>query len=237
MPARAFDVVFLAAGGVLVHPDGARVVAHLATAGISVDAAALLEAHYRGMLAADVAGSGPEEFDAYQHAYVGHLGLIGPVAKHAVDLLDALFAAGGLWTEPLPWARDGLAAIGATGLPIVIVSNADGTVDQLLAAHELLQVGPGPGCEVAAIIDSGVVGVAKPDPRIFELALASVGASADRAVYVGDAWGYDVVGARAAGVTPVLLDPLGLRPDADCTRLASLVDLPELLNGTERPAR
>ncbi len=143
--------------------------------------------------------------------------------------LDDLWQRGGLWTMPLPGAAEGLAAIAATGLPIVIVSNADGTVADLLTRSGLVQVGPGPGVEVAAIIDSGAVGVAKPDPRIFELALAVTGATADRAVHVGDAYQYDVRGARAAGIHPVLVDPLGLRTDVDCDRIEHLADLVELL--------
>ena len=99
----------------------------------------------------------------------------------------------------------------------------------VLATAGLLQVGPGPGVEVTAIIDSGAVGVAKPDPAIFELALAAAGTTADRAIHVGDAYQYDVRGARAAGVRPLLMDPLGLRGDVDCERIASLAEVADLL--------
>jgi putative hydrolase of the HAD superfamily len=145
-------------------------------------------------------------------------------------VLQDLWQISGLWRQALPWAAEGLAALAATGVPIVIVSNADGTVDQVLADAGLLQVGPGPGTEVFAIVDSGAVGVAKPDPAIFELALDLVGATADRAIHVGDAYQYDVRGARAAGVRPVLVDPLGIRTDADCERVASLLDVLALLS-------
>ena len=63
------------------------------------------------------------------------------------------------------------------------------------------------GVPVAAVIDSGAVGVAKPDPGIFTLALNAVGVEAARAVHVGDTVAADVVGARAAGVRPLHLDP------------------------------
>ena len=98
-----------------------------------------------------------------------------------------------------------------------------------IEAAGLLQVGPGPGIEVAGIIDSGVVGVAKPDPRIFDHALQVVGATADRAVHVGDAYQYDVRGARAAGIRPILVDPLGIRDDADCERVPDLLAVADLL--------
>ncbi len=226
MADRPFDVVFLDAGGVLVSPLAERVEAALAAAGLPVDPERLFEAHYRGMHAVDRARADPEVFTDYHAAYAGHLGFAGHArAEEVATLLDVLWSAGGLWTQPLPWAAEGLAAIAATGLPIVIVSNADGTVAELLATSGLLQVGPGPGVEVTGIIDSGAVGVAKPDPRIFELALELVGATADRAIHVGDAYQYDVRGARAAGVHPVLVDPLGIRDDCDCDRVASLLDV------------
>lgn len=197
-----------------------------ADAGYAVDPDLLLEAHYRGVLAIDAAEAEPEVFGDYHLAYAAHLGLVD---GDAALVLEGLWGRSGLWSQPLPWAAAGLAAISATGVPIVIVSNADGTVAELLTATGLLQVGPGPGTEVLAIVDSGAVGVAKPDPRIFEIALELAGATADRAVHVGDAYQYDVRGARAAGVHPVLVDPMDLRAAVDCDRIANLPDLVRLL--------
>ena len=216
------DALFLGAGGVLVHPDTTRVAACLADIDVLVDPLLMREAHYRGMAAVDRVQAAPEEFADYQHAYTSQLGLTGAVQRRAVTALAALFAGGKLWDEVLPGAADGLADIAATGVPIVIVSNADGTVAEVLASTGLLQVGPGPGVAVRAIIDSGVVGVAKPDPAIFRHALDAVGASPERTLHVGDAYHYDVGGARAAGIRPVLFDPLGLRDDVDCDRITVL---------------
>jgi putative hydrolase of the HAD superfamily len=63
------------------------------------------------------------------------------------------------------------------------------------------------------VVDSAVVGVAKPDPAIFGIALDALGVPASRTVlYVGDSLRYDVAGAVAAGLQPVHLDPYGLCP-------------------------
>jgi putative hydrolase of the HAD superfamily len=67
-----------------------------------------------------------------------------------------------------------------------------------------------------AIVVSGEVGFRKPEPGIFYAALERMGTTSDQALYVGDNYWADVVGARRAGVTPVLLDPHRLFPDADC---------------------
>ena len=64
-----------------------------------------------------------------------------------------------------------------------------------------------------AIFDSTVVGAAKPDPRIFELALAAVKSAPAETVMVGDSLAADVNGARGVGVAPALIDPLDLHPD------------------------
>lgn len=229
MTNRRYDVVFLDAGGVLVSPSPDQIVGRFAAAGYAIEPARLFEAHYRGMYAIDDAEAEPEVFGDYHEAYARHVGLEPERATEAAGALRGLWEQSGLWTHPLPWAGAGLAAIAATGIPIVIVSNADGTVADLLAAAGLLQVGTGPGIEVAGIIDSGAVGVAKPDPRIFELALDVVGVTADRAIHVGDAYQYDVRGARAAGVHPVLMDPLDIRHGVDCDRVASLLEIAALL--------
>lgn len=223
-------MVFLDAGGVLVSPDELVIAERFAEVGFEIDPTQLFSAHYRGVHAIDTAQAAPEVFDDYHRAYSDHLGIPPARLDEATAVLQGLWQRTGLWGQRLPWAAEGLAAIAATGVPIVIVSNADGTVAELLAATGLVQVGAGPGTEVAAIIDSGAVGVAKPDPRIFEIALDAAGTTASRAIHVGDAYQYDVRGARAAGVRPVLLDPLGIRDDADCERVASLVEVADLLS-------
>jgi putative hydrolase of the HAD superfamily len=53
-----------------------------------------------------------------------------------------------------------------------------------------------------------VVGAAKPDPRIFEVALARAGVARAEAVHIGDTLTQDAAGAEAAGITPIHFDPL-----------------------------
>lgn len=75
------------------------------------------------------------------------------------------------------------------------------------------------------VLASGEIGVSKPDPEIFGVALDRLGATAQNAIYIGDNYWADVVGARRAGVTPVLLDPDLLFPEATCLTLQHLDDL------------
>jgi FMN phosphatase YigB (HAD superfamily) len=78
-----------------------------------------------------------------------------------------------------------------------------------------------------AVIDSCDEGVEKPDPRIFEIALARVNADRKTTIHVGDLYQVDVVGARAAGIRGVLLDETDLHPEVDCPRVRSLGELVE----------
>jgi len=75
------------------------------------------------------------------------------------------------------------------------------------------------------VLASGEIGVSKPDPQIFAVALDRLGASAQESLYIGDNYWADVVGARRAGMTPVLLDPHLLFPEASCLILERLDDL------------
>ncbi len=79
------------------------------------------------------------------------------------------------------------------------------------------------------ILASGEVGVRKPEPGIFFAALERLAARPESSVYIGDNYWADVVGARRAGVTPVLFDPHHLFTEADCLILESIDDLLEWL--------
>ena len=88
---------------------------------------------------------------------------------------------------------------------------------------------------MGVIVDSAVVGVAKPDPRIFGFALDALGVPAGHTVlHVGDSLRYDVAGALAAGLRPVHMDPYQLcpRPDGHL-HVSSLAALAELV-GAQR---
>ena len=77
---------------------------------------------------------------------------------------------------------------------------------------------------------SGEINSYKPDRLIFEKALEMAGTSASETVYVGDNYFADVVGARRAGITPVLYDPVNLFPDAGCAIIKSFDELGPLLD-------
>jgi putative hydrolase of the HAD superfamily len=217
-------------GGVFYLPEHQRVRDALARLELAVEAEALDEAHYHGVAALEQFRDGDTSiWHAYNRAYARVCGVDDDDADRAVDALLEEFGRGGVWTRIIPGARDALAELRDLGFALAVVSNADGTVEDQLRRDEICQVGPGPGVEVHAVLDSAVVGVAKPDPAIFHLALEALGVAADETVHVGDTPAADVAGARAAGVAPVLVDPFDLHPEADCVRVAALDEVPALL--------
>jgi REG-2-like HAD superfamily hydrolase len=79
------------------------------------------------------------------------------------------------------------------------------------------------------VVSSAVVGWAKPHPQIFLHALARGGVNPDEAVYVGDFYVNDILGARSVGIHPVLLDREGTAPKVDCPVIRTLGELPALV--------
>ncbi len=108
--------------------------------------------------------------------------------------------------------------------PIVlgVISNFESWLDRLLG-----ELGVRSSFTVCVI--SGIEGIEKPDPRIFELAMERAGVEPERSVYVGDNPEFDVDPALAVGMVPVLIDRRDRFPDAPGRRITSMADLPELL--------
>jgi HAD superfamily hydrolase (TIGR01549 family) len=82
-------------------------------------------------------------------------------------------------------------------------------------------------------LSGGQVGSWKPDARIFHRACEMADAVPSECLYVGDNFYADVVGSRAAGLVPVLLDPNDVFPDAGCVRVKSLSDLLSVIGQAE----
>ena len=113
-------------------------------------------------------------------------------------------------------------------LPLALVTN--GASD---TQREVLRV-LGIEREFAAVVISGEVGIAKPDPAIFGLALDSLGVSPAKVWHIGNSLTTDVAGAQGAGLIAVWLNRNGVRrqdsdPEPD-HEIPSLRHLPELLS-------
>jgi putative hydrolase of the HAD superfamily len=217
-----FDAVWLDAGGVLLLPDPTVLGPLLAYYGGTADVDTHRRAHYAAMAVKSAQGAEERDWREYDRAYVRSIGIVdGDVDEAAAVLGHARSAA--LWRWPIPDSVVGLAALDAAEVPLGVVSNASGQIEAVLRRSGVCQVGPGDGVDVRCVIDSAVVGVAKPDPRIFDFAASHFdGVDRARICYVGDSVTMDVAGALAAGLHPILLDPFDDHPGAGFERITSL---------------
>ena len=204
---REIDAVLFDAGGIFVIPDPHVIAPLLGYYGASTDLRDYRRAHYAGMAAKSRMGSDERDWSAYNAAYVRSVGVPEHDQLEAADVLNVTRNAW-IWRYALDDSVSALRGLHERGVPIGVVSNASGQIEQVLARSRVCQVGEGHGVPVRIVIDSHIVGVAKPDPRIFDFGLAVLsGIERHRIAYVGDSVTMDVMGALAAGLFPVLLDP------------------------------
>jgi putative hydrolase of the HAD superfamily len=218
------QTVFLDAGGVLVNPNWSRVSDALGRHGVSADVSRLAAAEPRAKKRLDI-GDTIRATNDQQRGWT-YFNLV--LTEAGVPLSDATAAAlaelhsyhqtHNLWETVPDEVLPVLAALRAKGLRLVVLSNANGTLHRAFDRLGLTS-------SFDLIFDSHDEGVEKPDPRLFHIALQRAGADADTTMHVGDLYHVDVVGARAAGLTPALLDVGGLYPACDCLRLRSLTEL------------
>jgi len=237
------SAILLDAGGVLVFPQPDLLRPPLQALGVSPDVAALERAHYQAMLVQDVATVPPAPGTWWREYLVGYFAGCGVAEDQCRELAAEVAGAtvGETWTHVGTGAMAGLRALAALGLPMGVVSNSDGTVQAALSRLGVcyapdtagitagITTGSPAGVPVGVVVDSAVVGVAKPDPAIFGIALDALGASRRETVlHVGDSLRYDVAGALAAGLEPVHLDPHGFCPAPDGHRhIRTLAELAE----------
>jgi putative hydrolase of the HAD superfamily len=111
-------------------------------------------------------------------------------------------------------ARPALDRLTAAGVELAVVANWDVSLPDVLARLGLAE-------PFEVIVTAAAIGAAKPDARPFQAALERLGSDAARTVHVGDDPVTDIAGARAAGLSAVLLDRSGRAPDS----IASLAEL------------
>jgi HAD superfamily hydrolase (TIGR01549 family) len=224
MPIRA---VLFDAGNTLVWLDHPFIVELLREHGFEVDEHRILEAEYGAKLLLDELVRTGRTTDStrgpiYFAEVFRQLGIPEERFAALAQRLWARHAERNLWCGVREHTAETLEQLRASGLKLGVISNADGRVEALL---ELL----GLRGHFDFVIDSTVVGVEKPDPRIFRLGLEQAGVEAHEAVYVGDVYEIDIVGARGAGMLPFLIDPLGRFDQMDCERIAGIDELPARL--------
>ena len=216
-----FDV-----GGTLVHPDWRRVGEFVhAETGRTFTPVEMYEAFYAMLQAAhaeSASGIASKLKPGAHWTFVNtlrNLGIRETACMKIREHLNRTHQERHLWCQPDPEASRVLLQLKSAGKRIAVISNTeDGRVNDSLTLAELAS-------HFEFVIDSHVVGCSKPEPAIFQIALDRLRLEANQAAYVGDSYGFDVVGAQRAGLHPILLDRADSYAEARFCRIRSLTDL------------
>jgi putative hydrolase of the HAD superfamily len=228
-----FRAVFFDAGETLVHPDPsfpelfvriAEGAGHAVDPGdVATASKAVLDRFSEAADDRELWTTSPEASRRFwTSVYERMLGELG-LGDH--DGLPAVLY--GAFTDRSNYAlfddvRPALAELEAEGATLGLISNFEAWLDELLADLDLRE-------RFAVRVISGLEGIEKPDPAIFELALERAGVDAGDAAYVGDNPVFDVEPPAALGMHPVLIDRKGRHPDFEGVRVTDLRDLAGVL--------
>ena len=217
-----FDV-----GGTLVHPDWPRLgqLVQMET-GMLFNAAEMYKAFYAMLQAINEelkAGINSKRQGEAHWVFVETFRALGIDEVKCLSIRAHLAAAHQerhLWCKPDSDAAAVLLHLKRAGLRVGVISNTeDGRVKESLTLADLAS-------HFEFVIDSHLAGCSKPDKAIFQFALDQLGLEPQAVTYVGDSYGYDVIGARSAGLNPILLDRMNAyESETGLTRIRSLSEL------------
>ncbi len=138
--------------------------------------------------------------------------------REIVPLLQAPGQNQRLWSGVLPGVSEALEILKEKALQLAVVSNSDGTVEEILQEQGLRHY-------FDVVVDSHLVGFEKPDPRLFYHAIALSRAAPEQTLHIGDMYDADVLGARSVGLHAILLDPYDDWCSVDCRRFPDLLSV------------
>jgi putative hydrolase of the HAD superfamily len=218
--------VFFDAGNTLLHINCRQISDFLRQFGIAIAAEDLKRAEYRARprISRFLGGTASMELEYVVRRYFDYvldeagLGVFPDEGDRIFEKFLSVHREQNLWNEEDPHAKEVLGRLRGR-FKLAVISNADGKVEEALEEKGLK-------CFFDFVLDSAVVGIEKPDPRIFELGLRKAGVKAEEAVYVGDIFSVDILGARRAGIRGILLDPIscyGLQ--VDCPKAGNLLEV------------
>jgi putative hydrolase of the HAD superfamily len=207
----ALRTVFFDLGDTLmyVHPDVPTLYLETCQSmGIDVSAAHMAEALHAGermyrhaLRAGRTFESSMDEarsfWQEYNELILAELGVSHDLADRARELSERFWHPES-W-RVFPEVHDVLRALRAAGLQLAVISNFTDALVALCETHEL-------DGYFDVLVASTVTGSQKPDAGIFREALRRTGADPATSLHVGDNYVADVLGARASGITGVLLD-------------------------------
>ncbi len=232
---RGVRLLSLDAGNTVIFLDHARLAELASRHGLTVTAATLTRTegaakrrHLEGKMV-DVAWShrdapGARGWGAMVATILVEAGLPEAAAPALLDEAWPLHVAKNFWSLVPDGFGAAIERARRKGVQIVLVSNSEGMLAELFTELGIVE-------HFDLLLDSGIIGLEKPDPRFFDVALKKLRVPAGEALHLGDMYSTDIVGARAAKMRAALIDPHGhyegLFPDVP--RVAGVVAVADAL--------
>lgn len=218
------EVVFFDVGNTLLFPDHEKTLAPLWSRGVRPTEAQLFAAERVARQEMDLIVSQTRKVDLqYWETYYAYLLRTLKIGDISLRLeLVNLARTSSNWSRMLPGTTEVLDLMKAK-YRLGVISNSDGHM-----ADRLATVGLGKYFE--NVTDSGNVGHEKPSPHIFQAALTEMAVAADRALYLGDIYSIDYLGAQRVGMHAMLMDIAGVYPTRNLPRIESLDRLPDAIS-------
>jgi putative hydrolase of the HAD superfamily len=216
--------VLFDAGSTLIHTsvDPAQILRDLCgEIGVSIDLAQAKDAYRqseRFFAANYLTYEGDQQlfWVRYHGEALRHLDVPDPTGEKAAFLSHG-FGAADAW-RAYPEAAGVCRQLKSLGLKLGVVSNGPLDVSEMLAGAGLLPF-------FDSVVTSQGARIEKPDPRIFHESLHLLELAPEEAIFLGDLYDVDVIGARAAGIPAVLVDREGACGEVDCQVIRSLDEL------------
>jgi len=193
-------------GGTLGFLDFELLASELSRPHRKLDALAVEHAEYAGRAAMDrylMSERKPDMQKGWEGFFRAWMNAMGITNEDEIRAIGERFREhhreATMWRVIREGTHDALERLKSAGYKLAIVSNADGRVEA-----DCRRFGIADFFDV--IVDSQVVGVEKPDPRIFHIALERLGVAPETALYAGDIYSIDMLGAKAAGIAGKLID-------------------------------
>jgi HAD superfamily hydrolase (TIGR01509 family) len=217
--------IFFDVGNTLLFPNWKRILAPLRARGIQpeLDQLRAIERETKKKFD-DRVTEGRVDLGFWQGFFADLLAALGVDDPTLAEEMTAATRLSANWDRVRPGTRETLESIGQRH-KIGVISNADGKIKDVLAT-----------CGIAdcflTITDSGLVGHEKPHPAIFAAALREMNAQAEEALYVGDVYSVDYLGATRSGMQAILFDVSGAYRERGLPRVESLDELHAILNSS-----
>ncbi len=209
-------------GNTLVYPDYQFIQKLLAEYGVHADVAKLRTLEF----GAQAAMRSPQEtprWKTYFRTWFIPTGINEENLPEIFDRLSECFQQNRLWSCVDEDAVATLTELKNRRYSLGVISNSDGNLKRLMDAASLSNY-------FDVMVDSEKVGTRKPEPAIFNYALEKLSVQPEEAIYVGDVYEIDILGAQRAGLNAVLFDPMNRQNHGDCLKITRLSQLLLILN-------